>query len=101
MLTSFLAPVKNSCGWKLLKEILLENEALLAQWIIREHAIELTKMFQELRVKFRLKVKHYEQVMFTICGLIRLRFGALILLGLKPPTQDELQCKHFYINNLN
>ena len=39
----------------------------------------LLKIFGVARERFRLKEYNYEKVMLTICGLVRLRIGALIL----------------------
>ncbi|WP_334771157.1 hypothetical protein [Nostoc sp.] len=37
------------------------------------------KIFRVVQDRFRLNPKKYEQVILTICGLVRLRIGALIL----------------------
>ena len=47
--------------------------------IFVEHVIRLIKIFSVARERFRLKEKNYEKVILTICGLVRLRIGTLIL----------------------
>ncbi|MEH1967648.1 MAG: transposase family protein [Nostoc sp.] len=44
-----------------------------------EHRIRSVKIFRVVQDRFRLNPKKYEQVILTICGLVRLRIGALIL----------------------
>jgi hypothetical protein len=44
-----------------------------------EHKIRSVKIFRVVQERFRLKPKKYEQVILTICGLVRLRIGAIIL----------------------
>lgn len=47
--------------------------------IVVEHLIRVVKIFRVAQEKFRLNPKKYEQIIGTICGLVRLRIGALIL----------------------
>lgn len=44
-----------------------------------EHRIRSLKIFRVVQERFRLNPKKYEQVILTICGLVRFRIGALIL----------------------
>ncbi len=44
-----------------------------------EHVIRLLKIFGVAREGFRLKEYNYEKVILTICGLVRLRIGVLVL----------------------
>ncbi|MDT9338069.1 hypothetical protein VV11_000790 [Trichodesmium erythraeum 21-75] len=44
-----------------------------------EHVIRLLKIFGVAREGFSLKEYNYEKVILTICGLVTLRIGALIL----------------------
>ncbi len=37
------------------------------------------KVFRVVQERFRLKPEKYEQIIMTICGLIRFRIGAFIL----------------------
>ena len=41
--------------------------------------MRLIKIFRIAGERFRLKEENYEKVILTICGLVRLRIGALIL----------------------
>ncbi len=41
--------------------------------------IRLVKVFRVASERFRLNPQKYEQVILTICGLVRLRIGTLIL----------------------
>ncbi|WP_202219710.1 transposase family protein [Okeania sp. KiyG1] len=47
--------------------------------IFVDHVIRLIKIFGIARERFRLKEFNYEKVLLTICSLVRLRIGALIL----------------------
>ena len=44
-----------------------------------EHVIRLVKIFRVAGEKFRLSSEKYNSRIKTICGLVRLRIGALIL----------------------
>lgn len=56
-----------------------ENKALSSNRIFIEHLIRLLKIFRIASQKFRLKLDTYEQVILTVCGLVRLRIGSLVL----------------------
>lgn len=56
-----------------------ENKQLSAQRIVIEHVIRLVKIFRVAQERFRLRPQNYERVILTVCGLVRLRVGALIL----------------------
>lgn len=56
-----------------------ENKALSSQRIFVEHLIRLIKLFRVAKERFRLDVVNYKLVIMTICGLVRLRIGALNL----------------------
>ncbi|MEG4811591.1 IS5/IS1182 family transposase, partial [Microcoleus sp. F8-D3] len=47
--------------------------------IFVEHRIRTVKIFRVAQERFRLNPQKYEQVILTICGIVRLRIGALIL----------------------
>jgi hypothetical protein len=55
-----------------------ENKLFSSQRIFVEHIIRLIKIFQIARQRFPLSSQTYEQVILTICGLVRLRIGALV-----------------------
>lgn len=56
-----------------------ENKAFSSNRIIIEHMIRLVKVFQIAAQRFRLRPQTYQQVILTVCGLVRFRIGALIL----------------------
>lgn len=56
-----------------------ENKAFSSSRIIIEHLIRRVKIFQIAAQRFRLRPQTYQQVIFTVCGLVRLRIGALVL----------------------
>jgi hypothetical protein len=56
-----------------------ENKALSSHRIFIEHLIRLLKIFRVASQRFRLKLDTYEQIILTICGLVRLRIGSLVL----------------------
>jgi hypothetical protein len=43
------------------------------------HVIKVLKIFRVAQERFRLRRETYEQVILTVCGLVRLRIGGLIL----------------------
>ncbi|WP_335337729.1 transposase family protein [Nostoc piscinale] len=56
-----------------------ENKALSSNRIFIEHLIRLLKIFRIASQRFRLKLETYEQIILTVCRLVRLRIGSLIL----------------------
>ena len=56
-----------------------ENKQMSAERIVIEHVIRLVKIFRVAQERFRLRPQSYERVILTVCGLVRLRVGALIL----------------------
>lgn len=55
------------------------NKELASERIFVEHLIRLVKIFRVAQERFRLKSSKYEQIIMTICGLVRLRIGTFIL----------------------
>jgi len=47
--------------------------------IFVEHLIRVVKIFRIASERFRLNSWKYEQIIMTICGIVRLRIGALVL----------------------
>lgn len=72
-------PYKKQKKQELTPEQKEENQQLSAQRIIVEHVIRLVKIFRVAQERFRLRPQNYELVILTVCGLVRLRVGALIL----------------------
>lgn len=56
-----------------------ENKEFSANRVFVEHVIRLIKLFRVAQERFRLNREIYEQVILTVCGLARLRIGALVL----------------------
>lgn len=56
-----------------------ENKEISSSRIEVEHVIRLVKIFRIAKERFRLHPDTYEQVILTVCGLVRLRIGALVL----------------------
>jgi hypothetical protein len=56
-----------------------ENQKKAQKRIFVEHVIRLIKIFKVARERFRLKESNYEKVILTICSLVRLRIGSLML----------------------
>ncbi|MBW4641159.1 MAG: transposase family protein [Gloeocapsa sp. UFS-A4-WI-NPMV-4B04] len=57
-----------------------ENQVFSSRRILIEHMIRLTKVFQVAAQRFRLRPQTYQRVILTVCGLVRLRIGALVQL---------------------
>lgn len=72
-------PIKRPRNRELTIEQKEENKDFSSQRIFVEHRIRSVKIFRVVQDRFRLVSKKYEQVIMTICGLVRLRIGALIL----------------------
>ncbi|MEO0489137.1 MAG: transposase family protein, partial [Cyanobacteria bacterium J06659_2] len=56
-----------------------ENTQFAQKRIYVEHLIRRIKIFRVAQQRFRLRASKYSMVMQVICGLVRLRIGALIL----------------------
>jgi hypothetical protein len=56
-----------------------KNKALSSNRIFIEHLIRLLKIFRIASQRFCLKLETYEQIILTVCGLVRLRIGSLVL----------------------
>ncbi len=56
-----------------------KNKEMASDRIFVEHLIRLVKIFRVASERFRLNPHKYEQVIMTICGLVRLRIGAAVL----------------------
>ena len=56
-----------------------ENRILSTKRIFVEHLIRIVKIFHIASQRFRLNSKVYEEIILTVCGLIRLRIGTLVL----------------------
>lgn len=72
-------PIKTPRNGQLTRDQKKENQEFSAQRIFVEHRIRSGKIFRVVQERFRLNPQKYEQVILTICGLVRFRIGALIL----------------------
>ena len=77
--TNIKTPQKKPKGKELTEEQNEGNKIISSQRIYVEHVIRLIKIFRAAKERFRMKENKYEQVILTICGLIRLRIGTVIL----------------------
>jgi hypothetical protein len=72
-------PIKKPKNRELTTEQKKENKEFSSKRIFVEHRIRSVKIFRVVQDRFRLNPKNYAEVILTICGLVRLRIGALIL----------------------
>ncbi|MFH7029527.1 MAG: transposase family protein [Heteroscytonema crispum UTEX LB 1556] len=72
-------PYKKPRNRELTAQQKAENKEFSSQRIFVEHVIRLVKIFRIAQQRFPLNSRTYEQVILTICGLVRLRIGALVL----------------------
>ncbi|MEH2333554.1 transposase family protein [Nostoc sp.] len=72
-------PIKKPKNKELTTDQKKSNKEFSSKRIFVEHRIRSVKIFRVVQDRFRLNPKKYEQVIMTICGLVRLRIRALIL----------------------
>ncbi|MCT7951964.1 transposase family protein [Ancylothrix sp. C2] len=72
-------PIKKLRNQELTTEEKEQNKAFSAKRIFVEHRIRSLKIFRLVQERFRLNPQKYEQVVLTICGIVRWRIRALIL----------------------
>ncbi|NEO21461.1 MULTISPECIES: transposase family protein [unclassified Moorena] len=65
------------------------NKLLSSNRIFVEHVIRLVKIFKIAGERFRLNYNKYSGVILTICGLVRLRTGSLVLQVTKASESAE------------
>lgn len=76
---SIKTPHKKPKNQELTAEQKQENKEVSSERIFVEHIIRLMKIFRIAQERFRLNPRKYEQIILTICGLVRLRIGTLVL----------------------
>lgn len=76
---SIKTPQKKQKNQELTSEQKQLNKELSSERIFVEHIIRFVKIFRVAQERFRLNPHKYEQIILTICGLVRLRIGALVL----------------------
>ena len=72
-------PIKKPRNGELTTNQKKSNKEFSSKRVFVEHRIRSVKIFRVVQDRFRLNPKKYEQVILTICGLVRLRIRALIL----------------------
>jgi hypothetical protein len=72
-------PYKKPKKGKLTEQQKVANTKISSNRIFVEHVIRLIKIFRIAQQRFPLNSSIYQQVILTICGLVRLRIGALVL----------------------
>lgn len=73
-------PHKKPRGKELTPEQKAENrEFSSTRRIFIEHVIRLLRIFRITRERFRLHPDRYQQIILTVCGLVRLRLGMIVL----------------------
>ena len=71
--SSIKTPKKKPKKRELTPEQKQQNKELASERIFVEHLIRFVKIFRIASERFRLKPQKYEQVIMTICGLVRFR----------------------------
>lgn len=66
-----------------------KNKELSSRRIYVEHLIRVVKIFKVAQERFRLRKSRYRSIMLTVCGLVRLRIGSLILEVIKSIYSGE------------
>ncbi len=74
-------PQKKPKNRELKQEEKHSNREKARKRIFVEHIIRLVKIFRIAQERFRLKVESYQRIILTVCGLVRLRIGALFITG--------------------
>jgi hypothetical protein len=72
-------PHKKKRNQKLSDQQKEENKVLSSKRIFVEHLIRMIKIFQIASQRFRLNSDVYKEIILIVCGLVRLRIGALVL----------------------
>jgi hypothetical protein len=73
-------PHKKPKGKELTAQQKAENKEFSStRRIFVEHLIRLVRIFRVAKERFRLHPDSYEQVILTVCGLVRLRLGMIVL----------------------
>jgi hypothetical protein len=81
-----------------------ENKELSSRRIYVEHLIRVVKIFKVAQERFRLRKSRYKSVILTVCGLVRLRIGSLILEVIKSVDLGEtidVKFSHIFARKLD
>jgi hypothetical protein len=91
-------PYKKPKKGELTEQQKVANKEFSSNRIFVEHIIRLIKVFRIAQQRFPLHSQIYQQVILTICGLVRLRIGALVLpvsLNKKSEVRGCISCLDF------
>lgn len=77
--TQITTPQKKPKQGELTQQQKKENKLFSSQRIFVEHVIRLVKIFKIAQERFRLQDNRYQEVIMTVCGLVRLRKCSLKL----------------------
>ena len=83
-------PKKKPKNGELTEEEKENNKEISSLRIFVEHLIRIIKIFKVMGERFRLKKEKYESVFLSVCGLVRLRMGTLIIEHRKTSETGEL-----------
>ncbi|XHR81353.1 MAG: transposase family protein [Gloeotrichia echinulata GP01] len=72
-------PHKKKRNQQLNEQQKTENKILSSKRIFIEHLIRLVRIFKITSQRFGLKSNIYKEIILTVCGLVRLRIGTLVL----------------------
>ncbi|WP_313933719.1 MULTISPECIES: transposase family protein [unclassified Calothrix] len=72
-------PHKKKRNLQLNEQQKIENKILSSKRIFIEHLIRLTRIFKITSHRFGLNSNIYQEIILTVCGLVRLRIGTLVL----------------------
>lgn len=87
--TQITTPDKKPKQRELTTEQQEQNKSLSSKRIFVEHLIRVVKIFKASQERFRLRKNRYAEVLLTICGLVRLRKGSLVLEVIKTPDYES------------
>ncbi len=83
-------PKKKPKNGELTQEEKEKNKEISSLRIFVEHLIRIIKIFKVMGERFRLKKEEYESVFLSVCGLVRLRMGTLIIEHRKTSETGEI-----------
>ena len=83
-------PKKKPQNGQLTEEQKEENKTLSSRRIFVEHLIRVVKIFKIVQERFRLQKSRYISIILTVCSLVRLRIGSLILEIIKSAESGQV-----------
>lgn len=102
--TQITTPHKKPRKGKLTENQVEQNKALSSTRIFVEHLIRVVKVFKVVQERFRLHKNRYKSVLLTVCGLVRLRIGSLILEIIESSKSGEVidvSISHSFMHKLD